>query len=267
MGPWVRVSIRMKRWEYWYAEAMRRLPRFICALSTGAILSVLVSWACALHSQEPLTLIWEAASPHFTSFLPPDWLSPPPNDSNGYRIQCDIAGVWTGFGATVEIGGADGRWEEHPDRSVFLCGLSLQQCGWPWHALECARAEANPGVSPGGKSCLVGGIEPPKFLQPTALPKTTRISSFRPALPLRPLWTGLLLDTFFYAAIMAGLIYAPRMVRQVWRKRHGLCTTCGYARTGLAPNTACPECGAIMSSPSQHCSPASSPAHPSTPQS
>lgn len=77
----------------------------------------------------------------------------------------------------------------------------------------------------------------------TDLSFVARDRPFR-ALPLRPIWPGLLINTLFYALIAGCLWPVPFGLRRVLRRRRNLCIRCGYARAGIAPDAACPECGA-----------------------
>ncbi len=61
-------------------------------------------------------------------------------------------------------------------------------------------------------------------------------------IPLRPIWPGFAVNTFFYATILWLLIPAPFTLRRLIRRRRGLCLACGYdLRHGK--HEACPECG------------------------
>lgn len=63
------------------------------------------------------------------------------------------------------------------------------------------------------------------------------------ALPLRPIWLGLIVNTAFYAALSAAL-WAGLIAFRSWRRAvRGRCTRCNYNLTGLGPGTPCPECG------------------------
>jgi hypothetical protein len=66
------------------------------------------------------------------------------------------------------------------------------------------------------------------------------------AVPLRPIWSGLAVNTLFYAAIWAGiyaaLVVPRRFVREVARFRRGACIACGYD-LGYDFIHGCPECG------------------------
>jgi hypothetical protein len=68
-------------------------------------------------------------------------------------------------------------------------------------------------------------------------------------LPLRPLALGLLVDTMLYAATALLLAQTGGMIARAMRKKAGCCLSCGYDRTGLAPGSRCPECGAIPAGP------------------
>jgi hypothetical protein len=63
------------------------------------------------------------------------------------------------------------------------------------------------------------------------------------ALPLRPIWTGLVLNTVFYALAVWCLWQALSMSRRYRRRARGQCVRCGYSLAGLALPTVCPECG------------------------
>ena len=65
-------------------------------------------------------------------------------------------------------------------------------------------------------------------------------------LPLRPIWSGLLGDCAFHAAV-GGVLYwvtivPRRFFRELSRLRHGRCIQCGYA-LGYEFGRGCPECG------------------------
>lgn len=70
----------------------------------------------------------------------------------------------------------------------------------------------------------------------------SRAQSFR-ALPLRPIWRGLAVNTVFFSALWALLLLAPPAVRRRLRRQRGRCPRCGYDLRGQA-SPGCPECGA-----------------------
>ena len=62
-------------------------------------------------------------------------------------------------------------------------------------------------------------------------------------LPYAPIWTGLVMNTLLYAAMLWVLMGAPFVVRRWRRQRTGRCFRCGYDLRG-ADHEVCPECGA-----------------------
>jgi hypothetical protein len=65
-------------------------------------------------------------------------------------------------------------------------------------------------------------------------------------LPLQPLWSGFVVNTLFYTAIVWLLIRGPFVLRRLIRRRRGRCPKCGYDLRGQPPGpaaAACPECG------------------------
>ncbi|MFG0285501.1 MAG: hypothetical protein ACF8R7_13875 [Phycisphaerales bacterium JB039] len=73
-------------------------------------------------------------------------------------------------------------------------------------------------------------------------PPTGRGAGFY-ALPLRPIWWGLVINTLFFSALWLVALTAPPMARGALRRRRGLCLRCGYDLQGQFTG-GCPECGA-----------------------
>lgn len=61
-------------------------------------------------------------------------------------------------------------------------------------------------------------------------------------IPYGPIWSGLLVNTLLYAAILFGLFTMTRTYRHVSRRRRGLCQYCAYDLREVE-HERCPECG------------------------
>lgn len=120
--------------------------------------------------------------------------------------------------------------------------LALYGCGWPTHALwwwEESISPINPTAIPHG------GIE----LAPWPISTNARWQGNGRALPLQPIWLGLIVDTPFYGTCAFGFFALCRggvLTHRRWRlKQKGLCPNCKYALRELASER-CPECGHLL---------------------
>jgi hypothetical protein len=59
-------------------------------------------------------------------------------------------------------------------------------------------------------------------------------------LPIRPLWSGLAVNTVFYGCLIAAIAWLAGWAVRANRRRRGLCEVCKYPR-GVSP--VCTECG------------------------
>lgn len=62
-------------------------------------------------------------------------------------------------------------------------------------------------------------------------------------LPLRPILSGFMMNTLFYALLLWLLFIAPFTARRMIRRKRGQCETCAYP-IGASP--VCTECGATV---------------------
>ena len=109
--------------------------------------------------------------------------------------------------------------------------MSLEYArGWPARALWCEYVPdaARPGQWHGAIS-----LRAPTTFPPTAQQLT--------ALPFRPIWSSLVVDTAFYATLCGTLMFVGSGFRKAARRRRGACVGCGYDLRG-GPRL-CPECG------------------------
>ncbi len=111
--------------------------------------------------------------------------------------------------------------------------------GWPMLALWCSYTLERP--TPGTLTARAKGA--------ISLPGKIRAKGswfgggYPPSLPLRPRWSGLLVNSLFYAALVGALVFGIPVARRLMRRRAGRCERCGYDLRGTPRGMACPECG------------------------
>lgn len=227
---------------------MRRGPRIAVTLAASIVTPVAVAWVCALLSHAPAGGSG-APSIRLASSLPEAWLHLKPSSYGDPRYaSCGSDGVWRGFGATVEGGNVIGRegTPELPSCSVFAIGsIWHEQCGWPWRSFECVAAEGRDG----NEHYLTGGVNPPGWLRRKVVLPLGGFGfavPYRPAIPMAPLWKGLMLNWGMFAAFFAAVLIVPYEWPRFMRARRGQCLECGFDRRGTRAGGQCPECGAAV---------------------
>jgi len=104
--------------------------------------------------------------------------------------------------------------------------------GWPlpalWCSLDAAAIDAGNPARP-----VVGGFRLSR--------NGTTSGEFR-ALPLMPIWRGLLVDTAAFAVACAVALAGFRLIRALLRRLRNRCPRCAYM-LGPAFTAGCPECG------------------------
>lgn len=160
---------------------------------------------------------------------------------------------WHPFDLAIESAAWDRGWPTPPPISSSLTGgawgdaeavirfqrpLPLDGCehatGWPmlaaWYSIDIAT---NTYLIKGGIPLRATGL----VLGPDATVYKIR------ALPLRPIWLGIIVNTAFYALMWSGLLLSFATLRRWRRRRANRCPACAYDMTGLSATTLCPECG------------------------
>jgi hypothetical protein len=216
----------------------RRLLTILIFLVAGAVVNVAVAWGCAL-TIDPLDSEVELAGwmggDTYDQFV--NHYSRPgavvmvsqrvPGRRQSYREWGDVEvlfGEWTRFRVPTP------KWESvRRSKEVRL----VQACGWPMLALWCQTHhswKSAPRPHEGGIATgLLLGSRPRKNLG--ELPR---------ALPFRPIWQAIIVNTLCYAVILGLLVWGLFATRRFVRVRRGLCPACAYPR---GESATCTECG------------------------
>jgi hypothetical protein len=175
------------------------------------------------------------------------WHCEKPGAFSMYSPSMDIPGPSTWLLSELETPFPGLRWGrmEH----VFTHPLSLPQgmehaTGWPalagWYSMRFVY------TSGAFNAEFEGAIEFPAT--PPSRPFGVAQGGAIRALPLRPIWPGLLINTAFYAILWLLPLGGLRAARRAWRRHRGRCPACAYHLVGLTPapdsRVTCPECGA-----------------------
>ncbi len=124
--------------------------------------------------------------------------------------------------------------------------VSVERSGWPFRCLTCSRlgevflsdGSTYTNLQWPAQTMIRGGIAlPPESLDLPMFGKTT----WR-AVPLVPIWSGLIADAFILWAAATVLRRSLAKFRAHLRRRRGECPRCGYA---LVSSGICPECGGV----------------------
>jgi hypothetical protein len=131
-----------------------------------------------------------------------------------------IGSAWWSVSRSAPDGSLDGYTE---------CGISAGQVYWSHHYLSGRRPPPRPWWD----------------MKPTQ--RSFRWEFDLSGIRRRPAWasSAIAIPLWFPAAIAIGATAIAWRVdsRARYRARAGMCLRCGYARAGLAPDAACPECG------------------------
>jgi hypothetical protein len=126
---------------------------------------------------------------------------------------------------------ANRRFFDHPARRYEIA------YGWPMLSFR------------GGLLATPWRTPPATHDYPPALPEIPAmlaigLSAEPRAMPLMPIFPGVVLNTALYGAAWWAVLFSPGVIRRERRRRRGACLACGYDRRGIAAGAVCPECGA-----------------------
>lgn len=213
----------------------RMLLVFLLLLSGGAIFTVAIAWTCAawVSTIGAGELVPAQPTEQTREIL---WIQRRPGHVRINRIVPDASAgaMWW-----HPVAWRDAM--RHHDDDQGEVSRSEDYAGWPFSALMCINdrvvgsdsPQVGAGLNLGPAYGVASGIELTPW--PGGFDGTT----WR-ALPYRPLWPGLTVNTLMYTAILWLLCAAPGKVRAWRRRRRGECAACAYP-VGESP--LCTECG------------------------
>lgn len=224
-----------------------------CALSIG------VAWASALLIPLGTPVMFASGRSEFTSQDARRWKGRTFNrvavqswsiDADRWIPDSTLQECWAAS-ARAAFAAAAPRWPapfqtasvERATRELPLwAGVVQDARGWPFRALRCewhfdaAGASASEGRSIPRSTGVTGGIEL------AAVPVTMSPYFIVRALPLAPIWPGLIGDTAVFTPVLWVLTGGIGSTRRLLRLRGNHCPSCGYSLAGqISPG--CPECG------------------------
>jgi len=211
----------VKRWTF----------AILLFLLLGAIVNVAVAWGCQYrHEWFTWGEEWHL-EPALAEELLLKWGGGLAADEH-LEVDCDRSLGCTG----IHIAG-----EPPSEVDVSWCEyFSIWRAGWPLRSLE--------GAEYGEE-----GVRGDEWVQPRIIMLWSpfgleedwpfRVPTY---LPLQPIWSGFLINTILYAALLWLLIAGPFVLRRLIRLKRGRCPKCGYDLRGQPPEVGaagCPECG------------------------
>ncbi|MEE9128821.1 MAG: hypothetical protein V3T84_02300 [Phycisphaerales bacterium] len=114
--------------------------------------------------------------------------------------------------------------------------------GWPWRALK-SRFNLAGQYRDGQSSETITGVSGGILITPQSAEKNLIHTTL--VFPLIPIWSGLFLDSVFYAVCILAIFFGltgPGIVAGTIRRKRGQCIKCGYDLRGNLSH-GCPECG------------------------
>ena len=144
------------------------------------------------------------------------------------------------------------RWSRAREEREWKKGDTISEyaVGWPLRALRAWNVQGNTGSKteplPASGIWLYKTVTRPTLWGYAKVSEKQPRLSWEPALPvvpLRPIWTGLVLNTLILGSPWFVIPWAWRAQRSALRRRFGHCPKCAYDRRGIAPSLPCPECG------------------------
>ncbi len=219
------------------------MATIILSICGGLLVTVGVAWSCAItgnifdvepeasgifkNQMESTTIVWRGRSETFVTVITSRFVH---NDvSASPKSELDRFGSVIPYWAGLDEPSTQFQNEDINYEWRFADGF-----GWPCLALSCGFTydEQKHTVAKN----VQGGIRLPLHTRAdlqVGLPR---------ALPLRPIWIGLVVDAAVYATSLGMLMCLFSYLRRRVRSWRGFCGACGYDLRGDLLS-GCPECG------------------------
>jgi len=203
--------------------------RMLIFVIVGLIMSVGVAWSTVVWvgeldfigrgpafytaQHEPLWLYYQTQGTAYVTI----WSSADHDENVPVKDQIKEGPSWS-------------RISKPPNADAMQSGMSSLEQAWGWPLV-----------------CIASVSELPREWQPsdwsiaTGIQFGTRTRFVPPTLiPIRPLWTRLLVNTFLYAFTTWSVLVGRVLLRNAIRRKRGQCIHCRYIIRELQ---VCPECG------------------------
>ncbi len=210
----------------------RRLTKLVVFLILGAVVNVAVAWGSAAWSAPG-----NVKSLDFTSRKIAE------DEFEGVTRLRVFGHTRVNYGTFSEL--VVGKTAAQMTQIVWLPGDNYceMRAGWPLRTLRCRNLVE---IEMGGTTSITINAYAANPIQGGIV--LTQFSIGNPAqswraLPYQPVWSGIVINTIFYAATLWFLSIGPFEVRRMIRSKRGHCIKCGYDLRG-AEHEVCPECGA-----------------------
>jgi len=221
---------------------MKRLRTILLFLLLGAIINVGVAWGCKIY----VNVMRKAGRFEYLLFNPPRPALSPETRTFWLLLEHNSFGSTRLYGngffetdqrkASTKYIPHIPKWSQLADPPTTRMVVIERSNGWPFRTLYYVLTRYTGDRFSTNQHVWIVQKQP---WNAWIIPNTPGNAIY---LPLVPIWSGLIRNTFFYAAILCLLIPGPFALRRMIRRKRGLCVKCGYDLRGVE-HEACPECG------------------------